>query len=257
MPHTPRSTPRDIIAIERLTVDCVVGLYPHERDVPQPLELDVYLTLDTGPAGRTERLRLSIDYAATANQLAFLLQTCRFKMLETAAHALSQYLLAPPLPDDERVPVTEVRLRLSKPRAFAGKGVPSVEITRGADALELARETKKFGTVDILALTRGEGIYRLNLAPGASIPMHEHRVMNESELVLSDGLLLNGQPVQAGSARRWPHGTPHRYDNPTAHWRSILCVDSPPFIPSDEIEVDAPAGQVEPEPSFLPLVRVE
>src|SRR5689334_22324315 len=93
---------RDVIAIEGLRVDCVVGVHPHERDVLQPLRIDVELRLDTEAAAVRERLRSSVDYAATAAQIAFLLRSCRFRLLETAAHALARCLLVPPGPDERR-----------------------------------------------------------------------------------------------------------------------------------------------------------
>ena len=247
-----KSTSPDVIAIEGLTVDCIVGVYPHERHTPQPLRIDVRMALDTSRAGESQRLRRTIDYAAVATQIAFLLQSCRFHLLETAAHSLARYLLAPPALGEDRARVQAVTLRLVKPLALAGKGTPSLEIHREASDVRLAHEDKPFGTVDIVHETREIGIYRLNVAPGRGIPLHVHRVMVESEMVLGEGLLLNGKSVAAGTVHRWPHESPHRYDNPTDRWQSILCVDSPAFMPADEIEVEGDAVDVEPEPPFLP-----
>jgi dihydroneopterin aldolase len=249
-----RLAPRDVIAIDRLAVDCVVGIYPHERSVLQPLLIDVRMALDTEHAGSSQRLRRTVDYAQVASQIAFLLQSCRFHLLETAAHALTRYLLAPPALGEDRPRVQEVMLRLTKPDALGGKGTPSLEVHRDATDVKLGHETKPFGTVDIVHETRAEGIYRLNVAPHRSIPLHVHRVMNESELILGDGLLLNGRAAASGSVYRWPHDTAHRYDNPTDRWQSILCVDSPPFLPDDEIEVAGEPADVAPEPPFLPLI---
>lgn len=241
----------DVIEIQGLRVECVVGVYPHERDTPQPLEIDVALELDTAWAGESQRLKQTVDYAAIASQIAFLLQSSRFFLLETAAHALARFLLAPPALGEERARIQAVTVRLTKPQAFGGLGVPSLEIHRDAGDVVLAHEEKPFGTVDIVHETREVGIYRLNVAPGRGIPLHVHRVMEESEMVLGDGLLLNGSPVPAGTVHRWPHDLAHRYDNPTRHWRSILCVDSPPFLPTDEIEVEGEPGRAVPEPPFL------
>ncbi|GAB5540750.1 MAG: hypothetical protein SangKO_005100 [Sandaracinaceae bacterium] len=246
------SKARDVIRIQGLRVDCVVGVYPHERHRVQPLEVDVAMTLDTRRAGQRERLAHTVDYAATANQIAFLLRSCRFYMLETAARALTRLLLAPPAPGERRARIQEVELRLTKPFALAGHGVPSLQVTRDASDVSLTHEKKPFGTVDILDETKHVGIYRLNLAPGGVIPLHVHRTMQESELVLGDGLLCQGKPVAAGTVFRWPKEAPHRYDNPTDAWQSILCVDSPPFIPEDEVEVEGEPADVRPLPPFIP-----
>jgi len=245
---------RDVIAIEGLRVDCVVGVYPHERHRVQPLEVGVRMVVDTRRAGASESFSDTVDYAATANQIAFLLRSCRFHMLETAARALTRLLLAPPAPGERRARIQEVSLRLTKPFALAGHGVPSLEVHRRAADVVLSHESKPFGTVDVLDETKHVGIYRLNVAPGRGIPLHVHRRMQESELLLGDGLLCQGRPVSAGTAFRWPKEAAHRYDNPTDRWQSILCVDSPPFMPEDEVEVDGEPADVKPQPPLIPSV---
>ena len=107
----------DWIRIRGLEVDCVVGVYPHERGTPQRLKLDAELCLDTETAGRSEHIRDSVDYAALSAQLAFLLRSCHFGLLETAAHALCRYLLAPPAVGERRAPLSRVRIVLEKPTA--------------------------------------------------------------------------------------------------------------------------------------------
>jgi FolB domain-containing protein len=237
----------DWIRIRGLAIDCVVGLYPHERDVLQPLVLDAEMCLDTEPAASRERMRLSVDYAAISHQLAFLLKNSRFRMLETAAHALSRYLLAPPAPGERRVQISRVRLRLEKPTAIGGLAVPSLEIERDAAGIVIGQEHKAFGTVDVIHETQDAGIYRLNIAPRQGIPLHQHRVMQESEMVLTDGLWCQGKPVAAGTVHRWPHGAAHCYHNPTDRHQTILCVDSPPFMPMDEVAVEGEPAQVRAE----------
>jgi len=241
---------RDTIAIRGLEIDCVVGVYPHERDTPQPLRVDVEMRLDTEPAAVHERLRSTVDYAATSAQIVFLLTSCRFRLLETAAHALARYLLAPPAPGERRARAGEVTLRLTKPGALDGHAAASLEITRPASWVKLAREVKPFGNVDIVHETRDAGIYRLNVAPGRSIPLHVHRRMQESEMILGDGLLSQGVPAPRGTVHRWPRGAPHRYDNPTDRWQTILCVDVPRFIESDEVAVEGEPADVPPEPPW-------
>lgn len=239
---------RDVIALEGLVVDCVVGVYPHERDTPQPLRIDLYMELDTRAAAERQRLRESVDYAAIAGQLTFLLTACRFRMIETAAHALAKYLLLPPPRGERRAQIDSLRLRLTKSYALSGRAIPSVEVQREASEFSITSEESKFGDVDIVFERRDFGIYRLNIAPHGSIPLHVHRQMHESELVLSDGLLCQGKPVAAGTVFHWPHGAAHRYDNPTDRVQTVLCVDAPRFSPDDEVEVEG-------EPAEAPYPR--
>ncbi len=244
MPHA------DVIALEGLVVNCVVGVYPHERDTPQPLRVDLYLEVGTRKAAEDERLRETIDYAAVAAQVAFVLTTCRFQMLETAAHALSRLLLAPAAPGERRAQVEALRLRLTKPAAFAGHAVPYLEIRRDASDVTIEPETARFGRVDIIFETSEAGIYRLNIAPHGHIPLHAHRRMRESEMVLSEGLLCQGRPISPGTVHHWPLGAAHRYDNPTDRHQTILCVDAPPFLEDDEIEVEGEPAEVAPAPPW-------
>lgn len=239
----------DVLRIEELMVDCVVGVYPHERNAPQPLRVDVEMRLQTETSAVKESLRATIDYAAAASQLAFLLRSCRFHLLETAGHVLARYLLAPAAPDERRAQVDSVVVRLTKPGALQGLAVPSLEIERAAAWCDVEVESKSFGTVDVIYETKGAGIYRLNVAPGKSIPLHMHQRMRESEMVLGEDLWCQGQPCAAGTVHRWPKGAAHTYMNPSDRHQTILCVDLPRFIPEDEIEV---AGEPTDVPAEAP-----
>ncbi len=246
----------DIVRISGLQVDCVVGLYPHERNASQPLIVDIEMVLDTEEAARTESVGRTVDYGAMAAQLVFLLRSSRFRLLETAGHALANYLLAPPAPGERRAQVQEVCVRLTKPGALRGFATPCLEIRRPARWASLGHEDKPWGTVDVVHETKDAGIYRLNIAPGKGIPLHIHKVMRESEMVLSAGLLCQGKETAPGTVHRWPRGAAHRYDNPTDEWQSILCVDQPRFLPEDEIEVDGEVADVPPEPPWGPIAGV-
>ena len=97
----------DVIALEGLVVACVVGVYPHERDTLQPLRVDLYMEVATRSAAERERLRDTVDYAAVAAQVAFLLTTCRFQMLERHVRSIA--------------PNLEVRHRVSGQSRWLGK----------------------------------------------------------------------------------------------------------------------------------------
>ena len=235
--------PLDVVALAGLQVACIVGVYGSERRKPQPLQVDVRLYLDRGPAD-DEGLSATVDYAQLAGELRFLLERARFRTLEGATEALLRYLLAPPTADVARAPVQAATVRLTKPQALGGLAVPTVERHRHRADYVYEAEEKPFGRVDLLYVTPSLGIYRLRVKPGACIPTHVHRVMEEHELVLGSGLLLQGRPVARGTAFAWPHDFPHRYDNPAAIEQTVLCIDSPAFIAADEVEVSVPAAEL-------------
>jgi len=115
-----------------------------------------------------------------------------------------------------------------------------VELSARREEVQFRQEAKPWGTVDVVDECRRLGLYRLNLAPGATIPNHLHRVMNESELVLHPGLVgwqVGHAPraLEVGERFQWPHHHAHGYQNSGERPASLLCIDSPTFDPTDEV----------------------
>ena len=241
--------PLDRLSLRGMRFDCIVGLFDFERNTPQPVELDVTLQLDTRAAARQGRLASTVDYARLLGELRFVLVAGRFRLLESAAEALAAWLLAVPSPDVPRPQIEAVEVRLSKLVALSGAAVPTLEIHRDYRDYSTPVETKPFGHVEVIFETRECGVYRERLKPGVVLPTHVHHQIDESELVLGDGLLLQGAPVAAGLAHTWPRGFPHRYENVSDTEQTFLCIDRPSFVSTDEIEVDVPVEKLSrPEP---------
>ncbi len=112
----------DAIRIDSLPVECIVGILPEERVNAQPLVVTIELRGDFDKAAESGAFAETVDYSAVAMEVAFILTAGRFPLLETAAAALCRYLARPPV---------EVALvTLTKPRALAGAGIPSVTMER-------------------------------------------------------------------------------------------------------------------------------
>lgn len=234
----------DEISLNGMIVECIVGIYPHERKTLQPVEVNLRLALDTRSAGKTGKIGATVDYAEIGGEVRFLLESCRFLLVETACEAIASYLLAPPISGKKRAQVEAVSIEMKKLDKVVNSGVPGVSIERRRGEMSYGLETREFGTVDVVFAARECGVYRLRIVPGGSIGTHVHRIMDESEMILTDGLHLQERPIGRGEAHRWPKDFPHRYDNPTDVEQTILCVDCPAFIPSDEIFVDEPPGDL-------------
>jgi dihydroneopterin aldolase len=234
----------DKLSLRGMRFDCIVGLFDYERNTPQPVELDVTLHLDTRVAARQGRLTSTVDYARLLGELRFILVAGRFRLLESAAEALGAWLLVPPSADVPRPQVEAVDVRLSKLVALSGAAVPTLEIHRESADFSMTTESKGFGHVDVVFETRECGVYRERISPHTVLPTHVHQQLDESELVLGNGLWLQGAPVAAGLAHTWPRGFAHGYRNPTDVEQSFLCIDRPAFIPSDEVEVNVPADKL-------------
>src|SRR5262245_16390983 len=95
----------------------------------QPLLLDLSLFLETKKTFATDSLSETIDYHRVTNELSFLLSNGQYRLLETAAGTMVNYLFMRNRLVD-RVVLERVRLKLTKPAAMAGKAVPELVIKR-------------------------------------------------------------------------------------------------------------------------------
>ena len=234
----------DRLALRGMRFDCIIGILDHERTTPQPVELDVVLHFHMRRAAHEGQITHTIDYGRVVGELQFILVAARFLLLESAAEAIAAWLLCPPSLDVPRPQVEEVEVKLAKPRALAGRAVPEIVIRRQRTDFPPNLEVKPFGFVDVVFESPECGVYRERISPRTVLPTHVHRHLDEMELTLGSGLLLQGTPVAAGVAHEWPRNHPHRWENPTDVEQSFLCVDRPKFIHTDEVEVDVPVGEL-------------
>jgi FolB domain-containing protein len=239
----------DIVSINGMQVPCFIGIHRHERHEKQMLLLDLEMYLSTAKSGNEARFDTTVDYSKIYGELKFLLEACHFRMLETASQAICAYLLAPPPPDRVQAQIETVSLSLKKPSALKSEAVPGLKVNRTKADFSVVVEKNTFGEVDIIHESSDCGIYRLRIPGGGEIPAHYHDIMAEGELALSDGLLLQHEPLPAGLAHFWPQKFVHHYSNPTSDERTILCVNRPAFIPTDEIVVDSKLPLQSPPPT--------
>jgi dihydroneopterin aldolase len=238
---------RDFISIEGLDVECIIGLYEHERITQQHVIVGITMAVDANESAEQERLEATVDYEWVSSQIAFILKVGRFRLLETAALTICRALLLKPVLGEGRANIESVDLTLRKPGALLGRGVPSLRMLRQGSDLSFARENRAFGTVDVIQETRDAGFYRLNVLPGHGIDRHVHQQMSETELVLTEGLYCQGEAAARGTVRSWPLGLAHQYHNPSELVQSLLCIDRPPFIERDEIACGGEVMAVSPQ----------
>jgi dihydroneopterin aldolase len=228
------------ITLSQLEFSCLIGVFDPERVTPQKLRVDLTLELDGQSAAIADRLEQTWNYDALAEQIGFILEASHFYLLESAAHVIARWILLPQIEDQNRPPIERVRVRLSKPAALPGAAQAVVQVDAEATDQHYDSERKSWGKVDIVEETRRMGLYRLTLLPGASLPEHHHLRMRESEMVLDAGLegTQDGGPQRAlaiGQVVAWAHRQKHSYHNTGTAHASLLCMDSPPFDPADEI----------------------
>jgi dihydroneopterin aldolase len=118
---------RDVVFIEGLRVEAVIGVHDWERRATQPLRLDLELDTDTRAAAASDALRDAVDYSAVCARVVALVRESRCELVETLAEACCAMLL-------REFRVARVRLRLTKPGAVPEAEGVGIRIERGTPA---------------------------------------------------------------------------------------------------------------------------
>ena len=229
-----------IIHLSNVEVRCLIGVLHHERETTQTVQVDLKVAIDGRVAAESDRIADTWDYDHLRQQVEFILQGGQFYLLEAAANALLRWILAPPSRDETRAHAHHATVRLTKPAALTGGASATIEASGHANDQSYEIESKSWGQVDIISETQDVGLYRLSIDPNQELPEHHHQRMRECELVLNDGL-FGSQDQEAlralttGERFDWKPNQRHRYCNQSALRASLLCMDSPPFDPEDEI----------------------
>lgn len=92
------------------------GVFPHEKETPQPFEVDVVLHADLSRAAASDDLEATVDYAALRDLVTAIVTGPSFDLVEALAGAIARAALA--ATDPALVDAVEVRIR--KPQALDG-----------------------------------------------------------------------------------------------------------------------------------------
>ena len=113
----------DIVFIEALETDALIGVYDWERTAPQKLLFDVEMGFDNRRPGASDALADTIDYAQVAETIVAICRDSKFQLVEALAERIAGELL-------RRFPIETLSLRVTKPGAVpAARGV-GVRIVR-------------------------------------------------------------------------------------------------------------------------------
>jgi dihydroneopterin aldolase len=83
----------DTISIQELRVETLVGFYEWERQLPQTIEIALEFGIPGNAAGRSDRIRDTIDYGAVVERIRFTLAETRFMLLERVCEHIADLLL--------------------------------------------------------------------------------------------------------------------------------------------------------------------
>ncbi|MFC1461707.1 dihydroneopterin aldolase [Verrucomicrobiota bacterium] len=114
----------DRIYIRRLSLDCIVGVYPDERRTKQEVHTTITLHCDLQSAGQSDQLDDTVDYAALMQKITAEVEESRYHLLEALAERVASVCLA-----DKRVRAVDVTVEKAK----ALPASVAVEIHRSSD----------------------------------------------------------------------------------------------------------------------------
>jgi dihydroneopterin aldolase len=119
-----KETGMDIVFIEDLRIQTVIGIYDWEKEIRQEISLDLQLANDNRAAAASDSIEDTVDYKAVAKRLIHYIESNRFELVETLAERCAEIIQA-------EFPVSWVRLKASKPGAVRGSAAVGVIIERG------------------------------------------------------------------------------------------------------------------------------
>lgn len=114
----------DIVFIEDLRVDTVIGIYDWEREIRQTVTLDLEMAFDNRVPAATDGIADTLDYKAISKRLIGFVRASEFGLVETLAERCAEIVM-------REFGVAWLRLRLGKPGAVTGARSVGVVIERG------------------------------------------------------------------------------------------------------------------------------
>jgi 7,8-dihydroneopterin aldolase/epimerase/oxygenase len=110
--------------LQGLQVDCIVGIYAHERQTRQFVIMDIELDYDFADAAASDAIADAVDYDGVAAGITELVQRRAFQLIETMAEETAEMLL-------DRLPqVRRVHLEIRKPDAVPAATCAFVRVER-------------------------------------------------------------------------------------------------------------------------------
>lgn len=135
---------KDAIVVNDLRAVTLVGALPHEREIPQPVRVDLVIGVDLSEAGRSDELADTVDYGLVCERVVEVVRESKDVLLERLAGRVAETVLAFDRADHVEVTLTKLRppvpehlgttaVRLSRSRSDAD--VPPVASHRAIVAL--------------------------------------------------------------------------------------------------------------------------
>jgi 7,8-dihydroneopterin aldolase/epimerase/oxygenase len=109
------------IVIEGLKIDCIIGVYSHERQATQEILLNIRAEYDISRSVQTDQFREAIDYVQISEICQQLAIDGKYHLIETYAHTCLKTIL-------EKFPIERICIKVMKPRAIPSASFAAIEL---------------------------------------------------------------------------------------------------------------------------------
>lgn len=114
----------DIVYVRGLEVKTVIGVYDWEREIKQPVSVDLDMATDIRTAAATDDHSHVVDYKVVCVRVTEFIENSGVQLLEAMAEEIARLILT-------EFPVPWVRVKVGKPAAITGARDVGVIIERG------------------------------------------------------------------------------------------------------------------------------
>ena len=113
----------DTVKIERLELDCIIGINPWERLTKQQITVDIELDTDLTAAGKSDSIEDTINYRTIAKTVTTEVEKSDYGLIESIGAKIADICL-----EDDRV--FSVRVTVRKPGAVRKASAVGIVIRR-------------------------------------------------------------------------------------------------------------------------------
>ena len=114
----------DIVFINDLRIETIIGIYDWEREVKQTISLDLELGTDIRKSAETDAIEDTLNYKAVAKRMVAFVSDSEYQLVETLAEKIAEIVLT-------EFDLPWLKLTVHKPGAVRGSRDVGVIIERG------------------------------------------------------------------------------------------------------------------------------
>ena len=94
--------------IKNLSVKCVIGVNPYEREREQEVRMQIFLWTDIAKASRSDKLEDALDYSAIYKEVVERVEHSKFYLIERLAYEVATICLQHPLTRKAKVVIEKI-----------------------------------------------------------------------------------------------------------------------------------------------------